>query len=321
MEDLIQQCYQLVQTNRLAHAYLLTGDNAAGKAQLTQAIIQALACQHKGEDGRPCQHCDLCLRAKDNLLADVLYIQPDGQWIRVDQIRQLKDWMSTSPLEVKFKLAVIEQADSMNPSSSNALLTLLEEPLDNVYIILYAQSPSNVLPTIKSRVQVVHFQRASLQDRLSYIQQQDIEPSHANIIALLSSDSTEHLIENYDAESMNQWIEVLNYFFRLLVTKDRMAIITVQTHLKPYLSVQQALDSLDYLLLLNHTALMHGKEEAGQLAFQSYFLNELLKKYPLEDRDLLALYDLLLESKQRVSAHVSPQLAFERLSILASQIK
>lgn len=320
MKDLIQHCYQLVQTRRLAHAYLLTGDNTEGKFLLTHEIIKALACPHKDSQGQPCGQCDLCQRAVENLLADVLYIQPDGQWIRVDQIRQLKDWLSTSPLEMGFKLAVIEQADNLNPSSSNALLTLLEEPLNNVYIILYAQSPSNVLPTIQSRVQVIHFQRASLADRLAYIQQQDIEPSHANIIALLSSDSTEHLIESYDAESMNQWIEVLNYFFKLLVNKDRQAFVVVQTHLKPHISLQQALDSLDYLLLLNHHALLYGKEEVLEFPIQSYFLSELLKKYRLKDSDLLDLYDLLLESKERVMAHVSPQVAFERLSILASQI-
>lgn len=321
MNELSQHFYQLVETNRLAHAYLFTGDDYEGKQRLAKHIVQALGCLRFDEANQPCQECDICVRARNNQLADVLYLQPEGQSIKVQQIRELKEWLTTSPLEVPFKVAVIEQAETMNPSSSNALLTFLEEPARNVYLILFSQSASSVLPTIQSRVQVIHFPQATIAERLDYLLEKEIQPDHAKVLAVLSSDSTEHLIEGYDAEEMSQWFKTLNSFFQLLATRNRTAVISIETQLKPYLTVQQSLDGLDYLLALTHSGLMYktNQDKPESILVQRFFLSELFKKHSISQSHLLALYELLLETKQRISANVSPKLALERLAILASQ--
>lgn len=317
--SLDQYFYGLIQDNRLVHAYAFTGENLEEKHRVTAEIIKALGCSNPNESGEPCGQCEHCQKAENGQLADVINIGPDGQSIRVNQIRDLKDWLSTSPIESHFKLAVIEQSELMNPSSANALLMFLEEPVENVYLILYTQSASNLLPTIQSRLQKINFPQAETEDLQSFFADQDISNLHIKIFTHLSQDTVKRLTEDYDEEELNQWFKALNSFYSTLVQSNVHAFVLVQTQLKAYLSVQQALDSMDYLLVLNHslTRILSGTEDEDLV--QSYLLKEMIKVKQPTLGHVLKLNSLLLETKQRLQANVTPQLALERLAILACE--
>lgn len=316
-QDIIQHFYQLIENQELSHAYLFTGDDYQRKIQVTINIIQALACQSKIQ-GQPCLECEWCQRAAANQLADVIYIQAEGQFIKVDQIRQLKDWLATSPLEASFKLAVIEQAERMNPAASNALLQFLEEPLPNVHMVLYAQEASSLLATIQSRVQKYHFPVVSRFETMEDLLQSGIKQQHAQIIANLSTTSLANLLENYDEATFSAWLKDLNSFYTYLIESNLMGMIHVQIRLKNYLTGQQAIDSLDYLLSLCHSSLLldSGDKTAK---IQDYFLKELHKNHPNMSLKLLNIYQEILKTKEYIMANVSPQLALERLVLSVCQ--
>lgn len=321
MSVLDQHFSQLINQGNLAHAYLLTGGTYEAKLDLVHLILKGLVCQSKkGEEDTACGACQACRRVDLNQFSDALYLQPYGQAIKVDQIRQLKDWLTKSPIEADFKMAVIEQADTMNASASNALLTFLEEPTDDVYLILFADEADRLLATIRSRVQQIHLSNESVLDQSQALVAQGLATGHAHIISLLGGDATQRLSEHYQVEEFDQWLKQWNHYFRLLVAGDNQSFVWIQSHLKNYLSVQQALDGLDYLMLLNHSALVQsqlGDEEVTsqpQLV-QAYFIQELLKKQSVQVGHLLKLQDQLLITKQQVMANVPAQLVLEGLSI------
>lgn len=318
MNDLKTYFYELISSNRLVHGYTFTGEDLEHKRRITTEVIKALGCLNPSESGRPCGECSHCQKAEQNQLADVIHVRPDGQSIRVGQIRELKEWLSTSPIESTFKLAVIEQAELMNPSSANALLMFLEEPVENVYLILYTQAASNLLPTIQSRVQKIHFPKVNAEEFEAFLSSQDISGLHVKIFAHLSQESVARLTEDYDEEELNQWFKALSSYYSTLVHGNIHAFVLIQTQLKPYLGVQQTLDGIDYLLLLNHslTRILTQTEEEGLV--QVYFLKEMIKVKQPSLSHVLNLNSLLIETKQRLLANVSPQLALERLAILAS---
>ena len=330
----------LVAQKQLSHGYLFTGEDLLGKRAVVKSIGQALACPNLATDDRACGRCEVCERIKADQYPDILTIEPIGQSVRVDQIRELKDWLAKSPVEGLFKMVMIEAADSMNPSAANALLTFLEEPVANVYLFLFAKEAELLLPTIRSRVQQNHFQPDDQAFIIEQLTEVGVLPSHAQVMARFSSETIERLSQSYEEADMTDWFAALNQLFGLLATSNRGAFVTIQSRLKAYLTVQQALDGLDYLLLLNHSTIKQlssgrpvqavqtekdttdtSTKAAGEigLRIQQKFVDNLLEQYPISLHHLLKMNQTFYEVKQRIGANVSPQLAYERLAIKLCQ--
>lgn len=144
------------QNNRLAHAYLCVGPDGVGKKKTVLNFIKLLFCDNEGDDGS-CDACPSCLKIEANSHADVHWIEPDGQNIRIDAVREVCQRLSLKGFESSRKVLVVHQAQCLNEESSNALLKTLEEPSLNTVIFLLADSIKSVLPTIVSRCQRVMF--------------------------------------------------------------------------------------------------------------------------------------------------------------------
>ena len=83
--------------------------------------------------------------------------------IRLEQIRDIKKFLSKQPIEAKLHMVVIEEAERMNEAAANALLKTLEEPQNGV-LILICQRPENLLSTIRSRCQIIPFTKLHSND-------------------------------------------------------------------------------------------------------------------------------------------------------------
>lgn len=300
---------QLARHKKLSHAYVLTGDDLTQKRHTTTQVIQALVCL---EEEAPCQQCALCDKAAQGQLADVYVLQPDNQTIKVDQIRELKEWLSRSPIEATCKVAIIESADKMNAAASNALLLFLEEPADNAYIFLYANRASQLLPTICSRVQQIEV-TSSAQTHYIQWQERGIPLAHTQVLQHLSATSQEEWVATYEEELFESWVKELHYFYTLLAKKDIYAVIIVQTRLKPLLTGHKASDGLDYCAALSNQWLkhLHGVDTSQP----SYYVQELMEKVTLSRSEVVKMYHLFVESKQYLQANVNAQFVYEQLAL------
>jgi DNA polymerase-3 subunit delta' len=154
--------------DRLAHAYLLEGPSGSGKKELTHFFVKLLLCETP-IDNVPCETCRSCKLYDSGNHPNILFIEPEGQNIKIDQIRELIYTMNKTALNAGRKIYVIEQADRMNNSSANALLKFLEEPEANVTAILLTERLNAIVSTIRSRCQLLSFQplsRPKLMERL-----------------------------------------------------------------------------------------------------------------------------------------------------------
>lgn len=319
-----QYFYQLINQQQLSHAYLFTGDVVAEKRELAQSIIQTLACRNKGKGIEPCQECRDCQRVAQGQFADLMRVQAEGRSIKINQIRELKDWLSTSAMDADFKATIIENAELMGPGAANALLLFLEEPGENVYLFLFSQEADLLLPTIQSRVQTIHLEAEAWQDSLKKLEQQGITSGHSEIIMQFSSSNTQAVVENYEAQDFSSWIKALDQFYNLLVSQNPQAFVWVQQQLKNSLTFAQAMNGLDYLIWVNSQLILspYNTTNSDQKISQGMLdkTNTLAKRYGLNHNPrilehLNTLNQRLFESKQRLNANVSPQLVYERLAI------
>jgi DNA polymerase-3 subunit delta' len=140
----------------LAHAYLFSGEAGIGKKMTALALAAAVHCPVVGEQGG-CGMCPACRKVATLGHPDVHFLLPDGDEIKIDQIRQVQADLALKPFEGTIKVLIVDGAESMNQASSNAFLKTLEEPPGDALIILITALPQSLLATIRSRCQELRF--------------------------------------------------------------------------------------------------------------------------------------------------------------------
>ncbi len=146
---------------RLSHAYLFTGPAQVGKTTLALAFAQALNCTGAGTQGEtlsPCVPvylctCPSCRKIAQGVHPDVRVIAPAEGTLKIEQVRALQRELALSPYEGRYRVAILRQMEAATAEAANCLLKTLEEPPEQVVLILTATEPELILPTIVSRCQ------------------------------------------------------------------------------------------------------------------------------------------------------------------------
>lgn len=178
-------------TGRLAHAYLFEGVEGCGKKTTALALIEAVFCGK--DDG--CGTCSSCRKMSSMQHPDLHLIEPEGAFIKIDQIRSLQKDLAYRPFEAPKKACIIDGADRLNQAAGNALLKTLEEPPGNALIILVTSQPSGVLPTILSRCQRLRFHGLSEEVLTSCLVKNGMDSESAHLAASLADGSMKTAME------------------------------------------------------------------------------------------------------------------------------
>ena len=148
-----------VREGKLSHAYLFCGSRGTGKTTSAKILARAVNCL-KPENGEPCGKCDACrLGAAGS--ADVIEIDAASN-NGVDDVRSLIEQAQFAPLELKYRVFIIDEVHMLSNAAFNALLKTLEEPPAHVLFILATTEPQKLPATIVSRCQRFDFHRLSI---------------------------------------------------------------------------------------------------------------------------------------------------------------
>ena len=159
-----------IDTNRIGHAYLLTGPRGVGKTTTARILAKALNCE-KGPTSSPCQQCDSCRSITAGNHLDVREI--DGASNRgIDQIRDLREKARYATASGKYKIYIIDEVHMLTNEAFNALLKILEEPPESVVFIFATTQPRKVPDTILSRCQRFDFRRIPVSDMSEYLKKE-----------------------------------------------------------------------------------------------------------------------------------------------------
>ncbi len=130
-------------------AVIVNGADGMGKAELLNQIIADLVCRQVSVGH--CGKCQNCTLYKQGYHPDVHNVEPEKNVVKVNMIRKLTEFFTSTPHCSDYKIAVINQADCMNVAAANALLKVLEEPPARGILFLSTNSKHQLMPTIKSR--------------------------------------------------------------------------------------------------------------------------------------------------------------------------
>lgn len=182
---------QAIARNRIAPAYLFTGAEGVGRKLAAYGLIECLFHPVGQGERSPAQQQILRQRIEGRNHPDLLWVEPTYMHqgkrltlaeaiaadvkrrttalIRLEQIREVGQFLGRSPLEAARSVVVLEHAEQMPEASANALLKTLEEP-GQATLILIARSPESLLPTIVSRCQRIPFFRLTAADVAAVLQ-------------------------------------------------------------------------------------------------------------------------------------------------------
>lgn len=157
-----------ISEGELFHSIVLVGKTGTGKKTLARHIISAIACQ---SENAPCGECGACEKILSDECVDIHIIKrPDGKsFVPIDSVRAIYDTVSYKPNDLDFKVYMIQEGDRLLPQAQNALLKLLEEPPQNVYFFILCEDERKLLPTIRSRCEILKLQEFSCNELERYL--------------------------------------------------------------------------------------------------------------------------------------------------------
>lgn len=168
----------LISSDRMPHAIILEGEEGTGKHTLARFLAKAFVCRN---DNPPCDTCRDCHLAEVGTHPDIEWIAPEEKKksISVNKIRTLKALSHTAAHTSDGRVFIIEKADTMNLSSQNSLLKVLEEPPSKLLFILLSESSSKLLETVVSRCTVFSLFPPSEEAGLKFLSMQGIDKEKA----------------------------------------------------------------------------------------------------------------------------------------------
>ncbi len=175
-----------IKTGKIAHAYLFTGSRGTGKTTCAKLLALAVNCLSP-KDGNPCGECEACIAAA-NGCSDIVEMDAASN-NGVDDVRALRDEVVYTPVMLKHRVYIIDEAHMMTAEAFNALLKTIEEPPQHVVFILATTELHKIPATILSRCQQFSFNRVSVKDsshRLLKIAKSENISLDENAAALIS---------------------------------------------------------------------------------------------------------------------------------------
>ena len=154
-EQIKEEFIKAIEEDKVSHSYMFVGIEGIGKQMMAKSFAKMILCTNETEKG--CNYCKSCIEFNSNNHPDFLYMKPDGNSIKIEQIRYLQRKIQEKPIISNKKVYIINDADKMTTEAQNCLLKTLEEPPEYSTIILIGSNENAFLNTIKSRCMMISF--------------------------------------------------------------------------------------------------------------------------------------------------------------------
>ena len=261
---------RMLEKGRVPGALLFAGEDGVGKRQFALELAKAMNCRNpKGAEA--CDECAACARIgrsvfppydteddnKERIIwsehIDVGMVRPYKRIIRVDPMRELEREANYRPLEGRARLFIIEDADKLNDSSSNALLKTLEEPPETTHLLLLTARPAVLLPTIRSRCQQIRFAPLRVEEMEKYlVSERRLPKGEASLLAHLARGSIGRALSTDLASYRTQRDAMLEVLSSLALTGDRARLLRIAEEMNDAKRKEEYEPRLDVLEMLVH---------------------------------------------------------------------
>lgn len=282
-----QDLQDIIDNNTISHSYMFVGIDGIGKKLIAKEFARKILCLNK--QNQNCATCDSCIKFNSGNNPDFLEIFPDGNSIKIAQMREMQEKVYQKPIVSDKKVFIIDQVEKMTEEAQNSLLKTLEEPPEYMVIILITSNENKLLNTVKSRCIRINFTGLSKQDITKYAGAHQINISSQNLLEMCggSIGKLEKINENID--DYNSLELATN---KLIDGKLKNVVEEMNCFNILYESKEIIQDLLDYMTVLIYLHISKEKD------YRQKFLNTI---------------KLIEETKQRLNSNTNYDMSIDNL--------
>lgn len=310
-DRIIEVLRRSLRSGKTAHSYLFEGISGCGRKKTALALVAALFCREMPDES--CGVCPSCRKIENGNHPDIHMLSPlpDKRDISVEQLREMQHTLSLRPYEAPRKACIIDPAERMNPSSANSLLKTLEEPPGNALIILLTENAGILLPTVRSRCQLIRFAPLALEQMLPLLERSGMSPEAASVVAPMSGGSLQKALE-LDNEALSARREAVLSRIEQLTSHSIASVFDASEELAG--NRDATLELLDMLLSFFRDA-VHLGAGSGEIVNRSVrpAIEAIAARRTLPRN--LELLERISETRRAVQRNANPKLALDHLFI------
>ena len=318
-----------VAANRISHAYILAGPEGVGKTTMALAMAKALRCAESPEPGESCGGaCRVCRKIERGVHPDVQTWSLAGQvaatsgkqatkntTLTIETMRSMISTAALRPMEGRWRVAIVDDAELLQESAQEALLKTLEEPPPFTVIMLLTDDLDALLWTIRSRGQLVEMRPVPANEITAGLASRDVPDERARTLAALSNGAPGWAIQAAADQRLEaERIEAIDRAIDWIDADSHQRIVTAIRMGDGF--------SKDRARVFGELALVTGVWRdalliaAGQTRF-AHFQNRLTQLQSLAERASLATAHAALASVRAcirdLESNVRPRLAIEHM--------
>ena len=302
-----QTLFAAVKALRLPPAYLFVGPAGIGKRATALTLAKALNCLGASDDA--CDHCTVCLRIDRHLHPDIHVVEPQGQVIKIDQIRQLQEVLTLQAYEARVKVAILDDTGQLSLEAANSLLKILEEPPARTLFIMLSQQLGSLPATLISRAQILRFGLLAHDQLVAFLRQHAYDASTAERTAQLNGGRPGAALTCDLTLVLERRSEALDMLTQALAGDPRVLLLTAE-QLAKRKGDHQLLCAMLLSLIRDLTVIRAGGHDA-QLMHRDLrdTLAPLGVSIPIAT--LWEMFEIVHSTQGAIAHNVNPQLAFE----------
>lgn len=274
-----------IKNNKISHAYIFEGMDGIGKKKFAEEFSKIL---FKG--------------TSIDVNPDCISINPDGNSIKIAQIRKLQSDIIIKPHK-DYKIYIINQSEKMTMEAQNTLLKTLEEPPRYAIIILITNNKERLLDTVKSRCETIKFTPISQSDLKLYLMNtKGIDEQRATLLATFSRGSMEKALELSDSAEFSIIREDIQKYIEIIMDKNISEVLNIASDLEKY---KTSIISLLDMMLNYFRDMMFLKEGFGKNMIinidKIIFIQNMSNKITYSQ--LSKIIDIIEETKKRIKSN------------------
>lgn len=251
-----EELVDTIKSGNVSHSYMFVGQEGIGKYEFAVEFAKMILCL--SENKLNCNSCDSCIKFLSSNHPDFIKLEPDGNSIKIAQMRQMQENIYQKPIISSKKVFIINNAEKMTQEAQNSLLKTLEEPPYYVVIILIVSNENLVLNTIKSRCLKLHFQNLNKREILEYIKENNFIDYFTDNMVNLCNGSIGKVEKIRDNIELYSSVEKL---INGIITPKFDSIIDIINNAEIlYKSKENIYDILEYMVVLVYSFINNNTE-------------------------------------------------------------
>ena len=300
--------------SRPSHSYIFNAPGGMGKHTAALTFAKSLQCENITQSGEPCGKCSSCIGVESENNPDMIFVKATKKTIGIDDIReQVVNKAGIKSFKYRYKIFIIENADTMTVAAQNALLKTIEEPPENCVFIMLSENYERFLPTVLSRCVLIKLMPLGETVISSYLQNKcGIEASRADICSSFARGSLGKALQLADSE---EFITSREYALSLIFELNKSDLIGMYETADKFEENKDKTEIyLDMMYLFYRDVLMYknfgndrfitGKDKMAQIRMAANMY---------EKRDLFRILDAVSAAMTALTRNVNYKMTIENM--------